>query len=656
LNFKVVFDFIVLMILTKEFIGIVLVQFLALIHLSVAQNREFKSFQKQYPEEAAVITKHRQVITVDIENDSLHILVEKTEEVLHLNQQSKALIEDKVFIYHFNELIDIQAKTMVPDGKNYREVWVEDYKEKYEQGSGVFYDDTRSLSFFYPQVAAGVKTYQKTVIRIIKPEFFPGFYFGSFLPVHYAELVLRIDPRVDIDFKMFNTESLEVEQEEYTADSYQVIKWTAEQLPALKFENDAPQLAYYAPHIIFKINSFSVKNRTVRVMEDLDDLYRLYRSFTSHLDDQPTQLLISLADSLTRNATTDREKAEKIFAWVQSNINYVAFEDGLRGFVPHPAQVTLENRYGDCKDMACLTQRLLQTAGLDAKIAWIGTRKLPYRYDEVPTPAADNHMITILNTDSSRLFLDATGKYTAFGMPTSMLQGKEALIGLGDKRYEIEEVPVISPTMNVRTDSTIITIQDRNLVGYGFFEATGYERSRLTYRLTERTEEDQLKVVTRLLQKGNNTFAIDSFSLENLESLQDPLRIEYQFRIKDYLSRAGNEIYLNLHLHKLLDNQFLIPESRKLPREFDHLYLKRDIVVLQLDGNLEWSDLPENEELVNELVDISIQYLKRNNQLVVIKEVRLKTLSLQPEDFAAWNQLITDLNEVYRNLVTLRNS
>ena len=83
---------------------------------------------------------------------------------------------------------------------------------------------------------------------------------------------------------------------------------------------------------------------------------------------------------LTANAKSDEEKIRNIYYWVQDNIRYIAFEDGIAGFKPDEANNVLTKRYGDCKGMANLTRQMLKAAGFDARLTWIGTNHISYDY------------------------------------------------------------------------------------------------------------------------------------------------------------------------------------------------------------------------------------------------------------------------------------
>ena len=45
------------------------------------------------------------------------------------------------------------------------------------------------------------------------------------------------------------------------------------------------------------------------------------------------------------------------------------------------------------KDNSSILYEMLKAAGIKGELTWIGTRSIPYKYNELPTPSVDNHMI-----------------------------------------------------------------------------------------------------------------------------------------------------------------------------------------------------------------------------------------------------------------------
>ena len=115
------------------------------------------------------------------------------------------------------------------------------------------------------------------------------------------------------------------------------------------------------------------------MFESVKDLYGWYRTVCDSIGNQPSELKEKVA-ALTNGKKTDAEKIEAIFYWVQDNIRYIAFENGIMGFRPDAAQNVFRKKYGDCKGKANLLKEMLRLAGYDARLTWIGTSDLPYDY------------------------------------------------------------------------------------------------------------------------------------------------------------------------------------------------------------------------------------------------------------------------------------
>ena len=74
--------------------------------------------------------------------------------------------------------------------------------------------------------------------------------------------------------------------------------------------------------------------------------------------------------------------------------------------------------------MANLLKAMLIEAGFDARLTWIGTKRIAYDYS-TPSLAVDNHMICSLVKDGEIIFLDGTEKFNSLGEYANRIQGKQ---------------------------------------------------------------------------------------------------------------------------------------------------------------------------------------------------------------------------------------
>lgn len=259
------------------------------------------------------------------------------------------------------------------------------------------------------------------------------FFQSSNEAVENVEISIKKDPNVDLSIHEFNLKKItKTEDLDY-------IKYTGKNLNRYKTLASSVSGSYYLPHIIISTKEITVNNKKIEVLKSTDNIYSWYNSLINEL--QPNKELISnLSIKITKNSTTDIEKIEAIFKWVQNNIQYIAFENGIAGFKPSEAHEVASSKYGDCKGMANLLVQLLKSQNFDAQYAWIGTRNRNYTY-KTPSLVVDNHMICALNFENKTFFLDGTSKSALWDTPPAHLEGKEVLISNGDN-YTIQTIKI----------------------------------------------------------------------------------------------------------------------------------------------------------------------------------------------------------------------
>jgi hypothetical protein len=611
-------------------------------------------YQSRYPENNAIYLDYLKEITIDMEGDSIKIHSEQLERVLHLNSNSRYLAKDKVFSSFFVKTKSIDAQTIVPQGSEFTIMKVEDFLEKDESSSGVFYDDSKSTNFIFPGIKPGSITQLKYQQQILDPRFLNSFFFQSFIPIEKAQLVLKVDKNISIAYKMFHQGNLEIDFSESKKGKYTIYKWTSKNVKAVKYEEDSPNLSYFAPHLVYYISKVKKGTEEHVILGEVKNLFDWYSTFTSHLDSEESPDLRKTVEGLTKDLATEEEKVRAIFYWVQDNIKYIAFEEGMRGFIPHDANYIFSNRYGDCKDMACITRSMLKIAGINSHFTWIGSRDIPYSYEEVPTPIVDNHMIATYYKDGDPQFLDATSKYTQYGLPSSMIQGKQALVQTGPDSYRLETVPVIDRKVNFKRDSSIIKISNGRVIGNGILSEGGYEKIFDTYRITFASGTKLDELIKAKLTRGSNKFLLENYNLTNLTNKDLPLEITYSFNIQDYYKQIGDEIYLNLNLSKPFFNQLIDIERRKYPIETEYKYEHTYITTLEIPNGYEIEHLPRNSEFMNEVAGYSINYELLGSKVILRKTVFVEYLILALEKFPAWNDVINKINEAYTDALILK--
>jgi hypothetical protein len=291
--------------------------------------------------------------------------------------------------------------------------------------------------------------------------------------------------------------------------------------------------------------------------------------------------------------------------------------------------------------MASLLTAMLKISGLQACFTWIGTRSIPYTYSEVPLPLTDNHMISAVKINNEWIFLDATDPNCIFGMPTSGIQGKQALISISADKYELVKVPIMPASKSIITDSTFLSIKNNTLIGYASVDYQGYYGNDIYNNLQFNKGDDERVYARRRMAKGSNKFLMKDYKLSFPDPATKAANIASNFEIPDYIKSVADEIYINLNLEKLFSNIPIDTAKRKVAIENEYLSEINQIHALSIPSGYEVDYLPKNISITNDVLDFSIKYKKTASEVTATQQIIMKKLYVQAQDFPTWNQAVS---------------
>lgn len=652
----------------KDFYGIKrallwAVCFLLTTNTIVAQTPNKESIKAQFPDAKAVFLKQHETLNIQYDVNKWNIQKNFEEEMFYLENVGQMFGEKSIYYTSFEKIKDLKAYTKVPYKKGkktlYNKVEVEKIDTKDVMMGGIFYSDHKEKQFIFPALQEGAITSVSYTEETDEPRLLGAFFFSSYIPVLSSKFTVTVPENVEITYKIMgeDIDNLNIDFKEQKKGAVTHYTWTAKNLPKLEREADAPSMSYYAPHVVVYIKSGTYADKTEEVITGVEGLYKWYHYLVTQTDDGDDADLKAVVNKLMDGTETDEEKVKKIYQWVQSNIKYVAFEDGLGGFIPRGAGDVCTKKYGDCKDMSNILVKMLDIAGLKAYHTWIGSRDKPYSYYDVPTPIADNHMIAAIELNGEIVFLDATGEYLAFGYPTSMIQGKEALIGMGKDNFKIIKVPVVPKEENTLTEIVEVNIEDRDLKGKAQSTYVGYKKIFAEYaRLRAESDGSSDRFFNAYLQKGSNKFEITDIEESGFYSREKNIDLKYDFKVPSYVKKAGDKLYVNLNLNRKWSDRDIDLEKRKLDKERDFKQVDYATYQLNIPEGYEVDYVPENFKFDDEEFGFEIRYEQKDNAIILHSEVYMNHLMLKKNKFKEWNTFIDAISEAYQEVIVLKNT
>lgn len=603
-----------------------------------------------YPEHKAVYLLKKKTYRLTQEDERWFIYEDYHTEVLHLREGSADWADDHITYSQFSEITSFNAYTLVPTEDRHVVKPFAHFSDHDWVQEDVFYDDTRVRRFLLSQIRPGAITVLRYTRKIKDAHLWGGFFFTAPLPVEQAELRVEFPSEVEVIPAAFNMDTLDISSEQ----SSQHFGWKAHRLPAQPLGvPKAPPLRLTEPHILFRIGSQrdSTGTRTV-FLQDYQDLYSWYYPFIEPINKRKSWGLEKLVSQITAETDTPAQKARKLFGWVQEHIRYLAFEEGWSGFIPETPDQVCQKGYGDCKSMSSLLVGLFRTAGIPAYFAWVGSRALPYTYDDLPTPLADNHMMVMTVVEGDTLWLDATSPYRAFGKAASFAQGKEALIALKADSCGIREIPVQPSSYNQIQDSCHFHLQENTLRGRGVIRFSGYAKTLVAEMLQEHLPANLHKVLPKLLQYEHKTLRILQAQMENLDGSDKPLEIRYVVELKNYYHKFRNEIYINPHIAPIWKEKF-IAANRSLAWVNAYNFRQDRLYTFHIPEGFRANDLIADKTLRLPDFGYDFRYRLEGRQIKVHQHLYNHRLDILPRQFEDWNRLIASITSTYQENIRL---
>jgi len=378
------------------------------------------------------------------------------------------------------------------------------------------------------------------------------------------------------------------------------------------------------------------------LFETLDDLYAWYRQLVKGMTQSP-EVFKAFVNVLLEDAVTDEEKIKIIYYWVQDNVRYVAYEDGIAGFQPKPSEDVYLKRYGDCKGMANLTKEMLVIAGFDARLTWLGTNSVPYNYD-IHSLASDNHMICTLIWKGKKYFLDPTEKYAAFGENAERIQGRQVMIEDGDE-YIIETIPLSNVSDNRISRSYKLNLKDQQLVGDVELTYTGEGKRIYLNSINNLKSEYKDRAIDNLVSNNDGDIYPYDVSSSDISNREQDIKLTAKLDINNKVISGGKEEFVLLDLIKEDKFSSKIDSTRKFGYDFK-LKLTYDVSFqLVYPKNRSASNLPSSFKVENESFVYDFSFVKKGNMIIITKTVTLLKPVLSPSDITEWNSAISQLDD-----------
>lgn len=617
----------------------------SLLYAQTSFTEKVGEWKKQFPKADVVATTYTQVVdfsqNLSPKPGEGKVKATVRDEITLVPLKDFLKYEDGLFYYDEISLDNLKGRN--PDGKD---VKIENLCSSYSE-ENIFHSDLKLCVIKFPLAEKGkafTYSYQKNY-RDIK--FLTSFYFHHHFPALERVVQFNVPSWMEVDLREFNFSGNAVEKTTVREGDITKVTFRMKSVPAYKKEPRSPNHALSYPHLICVSKAFTADGQRQPLFESVKDLYGWYSMVCSEIGNQPEALKTKVAE-LTEGKKTDLEKVESIFYWVQDNIRYIAFENGIMGFKPDAAQNVFKNKYGDCKGKANLLKEMLKLAGFDARLTWIGTSDLPYDYS-LPSLAVDNHMICTVILGGKKYFLDGTEEHIALNDYAQRIQGKQVLIEDG-KNYIVEKVPVFPADRNRKAVVTKVSVAEDELVGTSLIEYNGESKITVQSVYASVRNDNKADVLSSFLKSGNDNVVINDIKTPDFRDRQKPLQISFGIKTHHQVTKAGNELYVAMDWNKEFGD-LEMPEDRKNDYEFRQKYYLTTQTELAIPAGYKVSYLPAAFKKATPDYSFEGAFVNNGKEVVYKKTIVVNKAILRKTEFTQWNAFLAEINKFYNDQV-----
>ena len=597
---------------------------------------------------------YREVVQFEIQKDKI-VTTTNTNKIFCYNNYKNTNFSSFDFIYNsaFAEIKNLRASSYGLEKGKYKERKVRDFPNSSYSENNMFQDSYRQINITMPAIANGtIGQIQYDEVNS-EPHFSSFFTFKQFVPIVKNEFVLEVDKNIEIAYK-FLGDSSGVKFEKTNKGSKTIYKWVADDMPVIKREDYMPALNKIAPQVICWIRYADVKGAKQMVNNDLHSfsswIFELgKKSFRGPLNEDAKQFV----DSVKKVTHSQYETGKMIYECVQKNIKYIAFEDGLHGYIPRMPADVYRKRYGDCKDKATLLSAMLNYAGIESRTALIGTNQIPYNFSSFPIPECANHMVTAVKQKGKWVIADATDEYASYLSVPEVLQGQEALVLVDSLNSVICKLPVLPYYKNGRIDSLDIGIKNFEVKGNGKTFFIGYLKENMNAAINSISEDKLNDFYKEILNIGNNKCSYTNVVHQQVNDTT--LKISYDIVLPNYITQFEDLYYINPNIYKSGMEDYQVDVERQHPIPFKYLSFTKHYVKINLD-EMKLYHMPENSSYENEKFGFSVNYMNRGKYIYITANSYENVMQLNKPDFGNYSMYFTRFRKSSLDNISLKKN
>lgn len=420
-----------------------------------------------------------------------------------------------------------------------------------------------------------------------------------------------------------------------------VVEANLSNIPPLKDENYVDNLANYQSRLLVELERIELPNQPIEYLSTTWEKVTNTIYDDSDFGDQLSKnnyFKKDLEALMSSKPTDDKiEKVSMILDFVKSKVKW-------NEYYGYTAEQGVSKAYkdgvGNSADINLMLTSMLRYAGMDANPVLVSTKNngIPL----VPTRSGFNYVISAVNVDGKIILIDATRKHGTIDiLPTNTLNWLGRLIKEDGSSDWINLIPEVSSSEMVSLNAKLET--DLSINGKIRHQYTNYQANRLRNKYDGYGDEK----VIETLEKDKGLIEISDLNLSQINEVDKPVLLSYDFNIDEAIEDVGGDLYLKPMLFLASKENPFKQDTRIYPIDFVYPISDKYMVNMMIPEGYELDVLPESVKYQFNGSDGVFTYMANKNgsyiQFVITFELN-KTLILPTEykQFKEFYQLMIE--------------
>jgi transglutaminase-like putative cysteine protease len=513
-----------------------------------------------------------------------------------------------------------------------------DFKdESAVQGFSLFEDNR--VKHFLP----AVNSYPYTVVYTYEIRFKQNLNIPNWIPKPSSDVAVEKSTYTFIckptDTVNIKTQNI-AKAEEKLDDKQKVLIWQANNLVGEKDEPYSPLADTYQTYVKIAPQQFSYYNYkgSYANWQELGKWY--YDNLLKDRDELPIQTINSIKE-LVKEEKTDKDKARKIYQYLQEKTRYISIQVGIGGYQPFKAIEVDKTGYGDCKALVNYMKSLLSVAGIESYycVVQAGTQKKSLD-PSFASMNQGNHIILCMPLKGDTTWLECTDQKIPFGFLSDFTDDRYVL-ACTDNGGKLLKTPKYTAATNLQLRNAILTIAkngDINGKVTTKFSGAQYDNH---LELVDKSAIEQKKSLKDYYNLNNINFSTASYQLD--KSIIPTITEDLNINIRGYCSVSENKIFIVLNAFNV---KSAVPEvrNRRMPIYLNRGYTDIDSIEYILPENIIPFIEPISKEIKTNFGSYMINATVKNNKLIYYRKFVLNEGTYPAADYEQFFKFINDVN------------